>query len=415
MNAHPWRYGLLGLPLAFLALPLYVSLPAHYAGSYGVPLAQLGALLLFARFVDAALDPLIGRWCDGWLRAKRVTPVLCGAALLMFGAFTGLFFPPLRGEALLAWAAAMLVLGYISFSVVGVTHQAWGARLGGDAMAQTRLMAWREGLALVGVLVASVLISTSGWGLTTAVLALVLVAGLAALLRSPLPAPQTHSGRLAWGLPWRTPGFQRLLAVYALNGIAAAIPATVLLFFVRDRLQTPQYEALYLVSYFAAAAASMPLWLRAVARVGQGRAWLMGMGLAVISFVWAALLGKGDGIAFVAICIATGVAAGADLAIPPALLTRVIQHAELAGRAEGAFFGWWNAVTKLNLALAAGLALPLLQFLGYSDGARDPQALQALSAVYALLPCVLKLGAMALLWQLLLRGPARHTFRESLT
>jgi Na+/melibiose symporter-like transporter len=42
-------YGALGLPLAFVALPLYVVLPNHYASAFGVPLAALGALLLGAR------------------------------------------------------------------------------------------------------------------------------------------------------------------------------------------------------------------------------------------------------------------------------------------------------------------------------------------------------------------------------
>jgi Na+/melibiose symporter-like transporter len=49
--------------------------------------------------------------------------------------------------------------------------------------------------------------------------------------------------------------------------------------------------------------------------------------------------------------------------------------------------------TKLNLALAAGLSLPLLQWLGYAVGARDAPALLALSWAYALLPCILKLLA----------------------
>ena len=35
-------YGLLGLPLAFVALPLYVLLPNHYAREFGMPLATLG-------------------------------------------------------------------------------------------------------------------------------------------------------------------------------------------------------------------------------------------------------------------------------------------------------------------------------------------------------------------------------------
>jgi hypothetical protein len=61
---HGVRYGLLGLPLAFVALPLYVILPNHYAREFGAPLALLGAVLLAARLVDAVLDPWIGRWCD---------------------------------------------------------------------------------------------------------------------------------------------------------------------------------------------------------------------------------------------------------------------------------------------------------------------------------------------------------------
>ena len=404
-----WRYGALGLPLAFVALPLYVSLPAYYAQAFDVPLAQLGALLLFARLVDAGLDPWIGRAADGWLTQRRwLVGVLVLAGGVMVLAFAGLFFPPAaaRGPALLAWAAAMLVLGYTAYSVLTVSHQAWGARLGGNATAQTRVVAWREGAALVGVLSASVLMSRAGWTVTTAVLALTLVLGLALLLGLPAP-PSMHREPSRWSLAWRTPAFRKLLAVYAVNGIAAAIPATVLLFYVRDVLQAPQHEAAFLVAYFAAAAASMPLWLQAVARWGQARAWLLGMGLAVMAFVWAAFLGQGAVAAFLVVCVASGVAVGADLAIPAAMLARVVQGAGLAGRAEGAFFGWWNGMSKLNLALAAGLALPLLQALGYQEGTRDAGSVRALALVYALLPCLLKLGAMALLWKFFVAAPGR--------
>jgi Na+/melibiose symporter-like transporter len=73
------------------------------------------------------------------------------------------------------------------------------------------------------------------------------------------------------------------------------------------------------------------------------------------------------------------------------------------GHAEGAYFGWWNFATKLNLALAAGVALPLLAALGYVPGTREPQALQTLSLAYCVLPCVLKLLAAWLLYFLILR------------
>ena len=67
--------------------------------------------------------------------------------------------------------------------------------------------------------------------------------------------------------------------------------------------------------------------------------------------------------------------------------------------ATGSYFGLWTLATKLNLALAAGIALPLLDTLGYRPGGRDPAALGALTIVYALVPCALKLGAVAsLVW-----------------
>ena len=59
------------------------------------------------------------------------------------------------------------------------------------------------------------------------------------------------------------------------------------------------------------------------------------------------------------------------------------------GAHSGAYFGWWQVATKLNLALAAGVSLPLLQWLGYESGSRDAPALLALSWAYALLPCAI--------------------------
>ena len=95
-----------------------------------------------------------------------------------------------------------------------------------------------------------------------------------------------------------------------------------------------------------------------------------------------------------------------DLALPSALLAGVIAAEGDSGQHEGAYFGWWNFATKLNLALAAGLALPLLGWLGYTPGTRGEDGLQTLGLAYAVLPCVLKLTAAAALYLLILR-PSR--------
>lgn len=393
-------YGALGLPLAFVALPLYVVLPNHYASQFGVPLATLGALLLGARLFDALADPWIGRWVDRWFghSTARVLAAAVAAALLLAVGFRGLFFPPAQAmPLLLAWCAVLLAVTYLAYSVLSVLHQAWGARLGGDEAQRARIVAWREGASLVGVLLASVLPALAGLGTTSAVFALALAIGVAWLARAPRPL-QRLVDLAPMHTPLRTPAFRRLLAVYLVNGVASAVPATLVLFFIRDRLQAAAYEPLFLASYFAAGALSMPLWLRAVARFGLARAWLAGMLLAIATFAWASLLGVGDVFGYTLVCVASGVALGADLALPSALLAGVIQRAGHAGRLEGAYFGWWNFATKLNLALAAGIALPLLGAFGYAPGSRSATALQALAVAYCLLPCVLKAAAAALLY-----------------
>ena len=410
------RYGLLGLPLAFVALPLYVVLPNHYAREFGVPLATLGAVLLGARLFDALIDPLIGRITDG-LFARSINAVLawCAAACVVLGiGFAMLFFPPTRApDALVAWASVVLVMTYAAYSALSVAHQSWGAMLGGDEAQRSRIVSWREGLGLAGVLLASVMPALAGLGWTAAVFMVALLCGWLAWTRAPQPTPSAQRAAFNLWLPFSRSAFRRLLAVFVLNGIASAIPATLVLFFVQDRLQAPRsMEPAFLGSYFLCAALSIPLWLQIVRRLGLARSWLCGMVLSMAVFIWATQLGAGDTVAFLVVCALSGLALGTDLALPGAMLAGVIAEAGDRGQSEGAYFGWWNFATKLNLALAAGLALPLLGMFGYLPGARDGGALHALTVAYCLLPCLLKLMAALALYLLVIR-PAHRTLETN--
>jgi GPH family glycoside/pentoside/hexuronide:cation symporter len=421
IGAGAWRrglsYGLLGLPLAFVALPLYVILPNHYAREFGAPLALLGLVLLAARLVDAVLDPIIGRWCDR-LFARSIAAVLgasaVSAVVLALGLW-GLLFPPeaVRASgttALLSWAGLLMAITYTAYSVVAVAHQSWGARLGGDETQRSRVVAWREGLSLLGVLIAAVLPATLGLGATVATFAVLLTLGWWAWSRSATPIALKAAGpAMQLGAsPLRQPAFLRLLAVFVINGTASAVPATLVLFFVQDRLQaSSSVEPAFLATYFLCAALSIPLWVRLVARIGLARTWLAGMGLAVVVFIWAATLGAGDVVPFLIVCALSGIALGTDLTLPSAMLAGLIGQLGERGQREGAYFGWWSFATKLNLALAAGLALPLLALFGYEPGARDPAALQTLTIAYCLLPCVLKLLAGGALYALVIRPEQR--------
>jgi len=152
---------------------------------------------------------------------------------------------------------------------------------------------------------------------------------------------------------------------------------------------------------------SMPLWLRLVGSLGLARTWQAGMALSIVVFLGASQLGAGDAPWFLLVCAMSGAALGSDLALPGALLAGVIDAGGDRGRADASYFGWWNFATKINLALAAGLALPLLGWLGYAPGARDSQALALLSAAYCVLPCVLKATAALALHFFILQPAAQ--------
>ena len=208
-------------------------------------------------------------------------------------------------------------------------------------------------------------------------------------------------GMGAMAAPFANPRFRSLFAVLIVNGVASAIPATLFLFFASDRLKLGDMAGLFLILYFAAAAASVAPWVAAARKVGEARAWTGGMLVSALVFVWAFALGQGDALAFGAICLLSGFALGADLALPPALLAGVIAKGGDSGQREAAYFGIWNWGVQITLALAAGISLPLLDWLGYVPGSTAGTG--ALAAAYALLPCVLKLLAAAMLWRAPLR------------
>lgn len=390
-------YGVLGLPLSFAALPIYAHVPHFYAAGTGMSLTLLGLILLGARLLDALTDPWLG-----WLADRQPRRRLLALSLPAFAAgFVALFQPPSTAAGW--WLAATLTVTYLGFSAASVAHQAWGADLGTTSELRTRLTAAREGFGLCGVMLAAALPGLLATQMSAGVARLAWILppllGMAALICftfTPQRAAQPRCAEMPWASVRHVlgdPPFRRLLAIFVANGMAAAWPATLFLFFVTDALRLGHAAGALLALYFLAGACSLPLWVRLAARFGRVRIWLAGIVLAVVAFAGAGSVGAGDLPAFAVICVASGLTLGADLVLPAAMAADI---GERQGRA-GACFGIWNLVAKLNLALAAGLALPLLGATGYVPG--SGAGLTSLTLAYALLPLAFKMLAGILLWR----------------
>lgn len=386
--------------IAAAGLPIYIHAPKAYIDGYGVSLGAMGAVLVALRLVDVVQDPLLG-WLAERGRARRGAQVSVAVAV-MAAAMVLLFAVPPMGPPLM-WFALSLALLFSAFSFLTIVFYAEGlskaAALSGAG--HLRLAGWRETGALLGVTLAAVapvaLGAVTDRPLAAFAAVFVLLAVLATLAMRGEWAGTSGAAVAPLRRVLADPGTRRLLLLALVNAAPVAVTSTLFLFFVESRLAAPGMEGPLLVLFFLAAALSAPGWSRLAARHGTRRALLFGMVLAVLSFAFAATLGAGDVAAFALICALSGAAVGADLTLLPAAFSRHLMRAE-GQVGEATAFGLWSFMSKLSLALAAGVVLPALQGAGFSPGgANDAGALWALTLAYAVLPCVLKLVAMALL------------------
>ena len=393
-------YGLFAGLLAMAGLPIYIHAPKFYVDEYGVTLGALAGALFLLRLLDFVQDPALG-WLAARLHAARGLAVAVAGAVMAL-AMLGLFAvsPPL---APVLWFALMLTALFSAFSFLTIAFYATGAQKGevlGDG-GHVRLAGWRETGALLGVCLAAaapsalMLLTDSPFAAFAMGFALLAALALWAMAAEWARYPLDASPGAGFGVVLGDSQARRLLIVAFLNATPVAVTSTLFLFFVETRLELPGWEGPLLLLFFLAAAVSAPLWARLADRIGARRALLAGMTLAIVTFAFALTLGPGDLLAFALICLASGAALGADMTLLAAIFARrMARVAPDAGQA----FGLWAFVSKATLAVAALTVLPALEAAGLTPGAPAPdQALWMLTILYAGLPCVLKLIALALL------------------
>lgn len=393
-----FAYSVFAGVLAAAGLPLYIHAPKFFFDQYGVSLATLGSVLFALRLVDVVQDPALG-WLSGALERRR-TGAVAVAGGVMAAAMLGAFAVPAPLPPLV-WFALTLAPLFTAFSFLSITFYAQGVEKAGrgPGLSHVRLATWREAGALAGVCLAAVaptllaLVTPAPFAVFAVLFAGATVLALVAM-RGEWRATGLERG-LAFAPILRDPAGRRLLWIAFANAAPVAVTSTLFLFFVEYRLEAPGAEGPLLLLFFLSAALSTPAWGRAGARFGLRRTLAAGMVLSIVTFSYAVALGAGDVLPFAVVCVLSGAALGADMTLlPAAFAAHVAARRGNAGQA----FGLWNFVSKLTLAIAAAVVLPLLDTVGLSaDTTPGPAALTMLTLLYAVVPGGLKLVALALL------------------
>lgn len=405
-------YALPALPLAVPTVGLYVLLPTWYVEQGGLALWLVGVILLLARLSDLITDPLIGYWLDRG-RPGRYRDFIIMGALLCLPGLGLLVLPPAGYEAVALLLGSMLL--YLGWTLVQVPYLSWLAALSSDTFQRARAASLREGFGLVGLLLSAILPAA---GLLLALdtqQVLWLVAGFTLLPgawalwrllhRVELPRRSSYAtDRSDWKGIWRNRPARLLLQGWFWNGIANGVPAVLFPLYVTRTLGGDEGDrGLLILIYFGAAVLSLPVWLGLSRLLDKIDLWRGAMLFAICAFVPATWLGPGDLHAFMLVCVLTGFALGADLALPHAMQAEVCDWDRFRHRRQrrGLLFACWNAANKLALALAALIGFGLLNL---AQWLLPEQSSLALALLYAGVPCVMKLIAVVRLRRYPLRG-----------
>lgn len=412
-----FRYAVLALPLAFAGLPIYLLAPDLYVTHLKVSIETIGVGLLILRLLDAFIDPLIGSLLDLYIDNSRKITIVTGA--LLTGGFLMLFSPPeLSVFYTSIWFFVAVFLVTLAFSVLTIIYGTTGAVWSADKIDQTKITGSREAMTLVGLIFAISIPTVLVHYLPVEWAHLLLVGVFVVLLfccgwfylgfqsrvlrhqpngyqAGQLGGIKRSGGETTGNVGYRKRQLWFLYFCYGISALASAVPAVLVVFFVRDYLGSSSFIGLALTIYFLSGALSMPFWQWLAKRIGKIRAWQCSMVIAVLSFSWVLLLAPGDLSVYGLICLFSGFALGAEMALPPSILAETIQQSP--DKSAALKYSGLSFISKVSLSIAAGVCLPLLGMLGFEPGTDSGSS----SAVYLLymygaLPGALKLIALAL-------------------
>jgi glycoside/pentoside/hexuronide:cation symporter, GPH family len=419
-------FALISIPLAMGGLPLGLYLIPYYTSELGISLASIGVIILLTRTTDVFTDPLIGTLSDATpdRLGRRGIWILLGLPLMGFSTLA-VFNPPEQvGHIYLFVSVALLYLGW---TLISIPLSAWAAELSPDYHERSRITGARSLAGSTGLLIVMSLplimayLVSQGFtslaperpGSLQPMLKIIAWSTLASLcLFGPLllfVVPQARFSRKsrinlrqALKLVWKNKPFMRLLAAGVTNHVGWYCISTLYVFFLAHYLKatTQQWSALLIV-YFVCGMIGTPLIVKLASKVNKHKLMAVLSLYMIAVFSTVLLMQPGQWKYYIFIQVFCGMVANIGNVLVPSMAADVIdQDTVESGQQRGALFmALWGTADKIALAIAAGLTLPFLQFLGFDPSVDNtPQGLKALQYTYTLVPIFFLTWSAWLIW-----------------
>lgn len=412
------------IPIQALVLAISVHLPRYFASHIGLDLALVGAAFAMVRLIDIPIDVFLGTAMDRTrTRFGRYRVWLAlGAPVMMAGLWGVLQAGPSTSQ--LGLSGILLFL-YIGYSMVYLSHLAWGGVLGPTYEQRNRIFGAVIGLGVAGavaVLVIPVIMQqlghSDGEGVRAMVWFIILaipvtVALVLATTREPItPDHKAHFGVRDYLTLLKHGNVVRLLAADLCATLGPGWMATLYLFYFKDSrgFDTASANVLLMI-YIAAGFAGAPFTAWLGNRIGKHRSLMAATTIYSLGLIVVPFLPAGQFLLFAPGMFIVGAMAAGTTVMIRALTGDIADEVRLQHGRE--WMGLMYALTIGTSKIASGLSaltFVLLAAIGYQarEGATNtPEAIQALELAYIVGPIffVMVAGACFIGYRL---TPERH-------
>lgn len=413
MKINHLRYSLLSIPLAFVGLPIYINVTDFYIRNFDINIANIAFIILFVRLLDIFQEPILGIFCDYLIKKniKRKTIIYFSSGFLALSFFA--LFNPIKNltpNATLIWLAVTIFLTYSFFNLTIVCYESLAIIIAKDSIDRVSINSSKEFCGLIGILIASatpfiIKILFSNNVNEYLYLSLIFIIFLFLIIifffnKIEVEEPKIKDRFLILNI-FKTiinnKIFVFLMLILFVNSLAVSIPASVISFYVNDILKMPKQLGVFLTIYFLSAGIFMLLWKKLAQKYGKINCWLISILGSIITFIFAYFINEQNSNLFYLICLFSGIFLGADLVMPPAIISEIIYK---ESSKISSYVALWNMINKFGLMLASFLALMILNFIGFDPQNLNEASLKTIPIIYAILPCLLKFIVILLLIKL---------------
>jgi Na+/melibiose symporter-like transporter len=363
-------------------------------------------------------------------RFGRRKPWIAGGSVLLTIAAAFLFYPPLAVTPV--YLGAVLFVFYLGWTAVQIPFLAWSGEISGQYHQRTRIATYQTVIASVSLVVALILPTIAdqlrpGDGRLQMGLmgALVLLTTIPAALLSltavreavPDETIERFSLRQSLSAVFANPLLLRVLASDFAVTVGQTIRSSLIVFFVTFYMGRPDWAAGLFLFQFVFGILAGPIWLRVGVRLGKHRAAVLGESVQVAINLALLLVTPDTFGLLLALTLAQGLAQGSGNLMLRSIVADVADKHRLETGEErtGLYFSVFALASKSAGAVAIGIALPLVGWLGFDPkAANSPEALTALLYVFALGPALAHAVSAALLARFPLDEAAHTEIRRRL-